>query len=57
MAIRYNPFTGDLIIIPVATDGDKIPSNPPAGKCKVTNIFVNPENKRMGYSWENIPEE
>ena len=57
MAIRYNPFTGDLIIIPAAVDGDKIPSNPPAGKCKVTNIFVNPDNERMGYSWDTTPEE
>ena len=32
-------------------------SNPPKGKCKVTNLFVDPETGRLEVEWNDIPEE
>jgi len=32
-------------------------SNPPKGKCKVTNLYVDPETGRLEVEWDDIPGE
>ena len=47
---------GDKIEFEVVVT-DHVTSTPPAGKCKVKNFWVNPEDKKVTYDWDDIPEE
>lgn len=32
-----------------------LPSNPPSGKCVVTNLFVDPQTGKLAVEYENMP--
>ena len=40
-----------------ASMGIGVRSNPPAGKCKVTNLFVDPATGRLEVEWDDTPAE
>jgi len=44
-----------LLAASSTTSGESL-SNPPSGKCRVTNIYVDPRTGKLEVEWDNTPQ-
>ena len=56
MGTSFNPFTGE-IIVNITDAGETVTSNPPTGKLRVKNLFVDAETGRLEVEYSDVPTE